>query len=100
MSGLDGFWAAIDGQLSALRTAGTVDEVLSICGGKAGASSGDAFFGGGDGDEFMGALMDAGWVIAQCEASYFWAMRAPDGGLLSYVEGDLYRGNALPAETP
>ena len=31
MAGLDGFWEAIDAQLAALATAGTVDEVLAIC---------------------------------------------------------------------
>jgi hypothetical protein len=93
VSGLDGFWAAIDAQLAQLRTAATVDQALAIC---PGGSQGQGFFAGGDGDDFMGALLAAGWTITDCEASYFWAMKAPDGGLLSYVEGDLYRGNVLP----
>lgn len=84
-----------DAQLAQLATATTVEEVLAICGPVAGVSVGDGFW-IGDGDEMMGALYDAGWKNVDVRASYHWCLKAPDGSLLTYVEGDLYRGNNMP----
>ncbi len=93
MAGLDGFWAEIDAQLDALKTAGSADDVIRILGGSAAASSGDAFFAGSGGDGTVeGALDEAGWTHVWREASYYWAMRAPNGDGVTYVEGDVYRG--------
>ena len=93
---LDPFWAAIDHQIERLTHATTVDQVLEICPQIPGTSSGDGFFAGGGGDaSVLDALHDAGWETVQIRAWYYWCMRAPTGELLSYVEGDLYRGNQL-----
>jgi hypothetical protein len=94
----DKFWVEIDAQLDKLSRATTPDEVISILGGKEAASSGDAFFAGSGGDHQVSeALVEAGWRYAWSEASYYWAMRAPnsqDG--ITYVEGDIYRGVQSP----
>lgn len=37
-----------------------------------------------------------GWTYVWIEADYYWAMQAPDGSVITYVEGDVYRGNQRP----
>src|SRR3954469_4544752 len=89
-----GFWEAIDAQLALVRKATTADEVIAIL---QPPSSGDGFFGGAGGDaSLMGALQDGGWTILWARASYHYAMRAPGGDIITYVEGDVYRGNDWP----
>jgi hypothetical protein len=57
-------------------------------------SSADGFFAGSGGDEsVLGALLSAGWAVAWAEASYHYAVTASDGSAITYVEGDIYRGN-------
>lgn len=97
----DTFWATISAQLKQASTAATADDVLRIFA-TAGNPYGDphisgapGFFAGSGGDDtLMGALYDAGWSLAWAEASYHWAMRAPDGTGITYVEGDLYPGTS------
>jgi hypothetical protein len=96
VSGLDGFWAHIKGQVDRMASAATADDVIRILGGKCSYSSGEAFFAGGDGNEMYGALFAAGWRIVWFEAPYYWCMSAPDASMISYVEGDVYRGDAKP----
>lgn len=87
------FWARIDAQIESLKTAKSPDDVIRILGGSEEASSGDAFFGGSGGDQSVeGALAEAGWSHVWREAHYYWAMRAPNGDGITYVEGDIYRG--------
>jgi hypothetical protein len=96
VSGLDTFWAGVEAQLKELRTAKTADDVLRICPAVPGTSSGHGFFAGGGGDGSVeGSLSDAGWTSVRRDAWYYWAMRAPNGDMITYVEGDLYRGNQL-----
>ena len=91
---LDGFWEAIDAQLEELRTATSADDVISILNRYSPPSSGEASFAGGGGDERVDDALDrAGWTYIWFDAPYFWAMRAPDGSVITYVEGDIYRGN-------
>lgn len=96
---MDPFWAAIDSQLDALKKAGSADDVirvLTVDGYQPGAGA-DAFFAGSGGDESVeAALAEAGWLHAWREAYYHWAMRAPDGSVITYIEGDIYRGNRPP----
>lgn len=95
-----GFWAVIDAQLTQLRTAKSADEVIAILATdrEEGVSSGDGFFAGSGGDEtVLGALRDAGWKVRWIEADYYWCAVAPDGSLVSYVEGDVYRGDSQHA---
>lgn len=95
---MDDFWATIDAQLAELGRAQTVDDVIRVLGGAEGASSGDAFFAGSGGDGSVeGALSNAGWTHVWREAHYYWAMRAPNGDGITYVEGDIYRGIQRPS---
>lgn len=92
---LDNFWAAIDAQLADLKTAKTADDVVRVLGGRHPDSPGaDAFFAGSGGDgSVYGALIEAGWTPAWSEAGYFYVMRAPDGSMITYVEGDIFVGD-------
>ncbi len=91
---LSGFWAEIVAQLKALESARNADDVIRILGGAEAASSGDAFFGGSGGDGTVyESLWAAGWKVVWFEADYYWCMRAPDGSEVTYVEGDIYRGD-------
>jgi hypothetical protein len=50
----------------------------------------------GDGDSLLGKLLDMGWKMDDVRASYYWCLRHPsDDSKITYVEGDLYEGNAL-----
>lgn len=110
---LDGFWAVIDAQLEELKTAETADDVLRIlavdrdpyytvlgdteCHGPGNPAHG--FFAGGGGDgSVQASLAEAGWVTIWAEASYYYAMRAPCGDAITYVEGDIYRGDSRRKE--
>jgi hypothetical protein len=86
------FWGDINRQLTELRTATTADDVLRILpGGEGGA---DGFFAGSGGDDtVMEALQAAGWTVIWARASYYYVMRAPDGDEITYVEGDILRGD-------
>lgn len=90
---LDAFWQHIADQREKLNTAKTVEEVIAILDPP---SSGDAFFAGsGDGDSIAYNLEAAGWRWVWADADYYWVMRepSPGRGLLTYVEGDVYRGD-------
>lgn len=85
------FWQVIDGQLAELRKAKSAADVIRILGGKENASSGDAFFAGGGGDDGVwDALTDAGWGVIWSEADYYFRIQAPNGDIIEYVEGDIY----------
>ncbi|MFD7956060.1 hypothetical protein ACFV4X_21505 [Streptomyces ardesiacus] len=88
---LDTFWAVIATQLQELRTAKTADDVLRIL-----PSDGDApaFFTGSGGDETVSdALRTAGWELVWAESSVYYTMRAPDGSMITYIEGDIFPGD-------
>lgn len=89
------FWQVIDEQIERLRTATTADEVIAIIGpGEPGVGVGDAFFAGGGGDVLPNTpLRSAGWRCVWAEAEYFWVMQAPDGSAITYIEGDIYKGD-------
>ena len=87
----DGYWAAVDAQIEQLKSARSSADVIRILGPES-ASSGDAFF-NGEGDEMEGALLDAGWRTYRYEAPYYWVMKAPDGSLITYTEGDVSKGD-------
>ncbi|WP_269089270.1 hypothetical protein [Mycobacterium avium] len=42
----------------------------------------------------MSALREAGWAIVWAEAVYYFVAKDPAGDLLTYIEGDVYRGDA------
>lgn len=58
-------------------------------------SSGEAFFPGGADETLGDSLSKAGWHIDWREGDYLWLGTSQTGELISYVEGDLYRGNAF-----
>lgn len=100
---LDGFWEAIEAQLTELKSAKNAEDVVRIlslereplglaCG------SADGFFAGSGGDGSVeGALDEAGWIHVWREAAYYYCMKAPeDGSTVTYVEGDIYVGNRPP----
>ncbi|MEU2366196.1 hypothetical protein ABZ616_36550 [Streptomyces noursei] len=89
---VDGFWKLIDVQLKELESAKGADDVIRILGSE--LCVGDGFFHGSGGDETVyDALLAAGWSFLWSEAEYYYAMQAPDGSAITYIEGDIYRGN-------
>lgn len=99
---LDRFWEIIDRQLERLRTARTPADVVRILGGKADMASGDTFFAGGGGDStpIDPLTGHAGWTVAWYNAPYHYALKAPEGGFIEYVEGDIYVHDTLPRPLP
>ena len=101
----DNFWAVIADQLKELESAKSADDVIRILGpdrnpygpdwdGMDGVAEG--FFAGSGGDGTVrDALIKAGWKMAGRAAWYHYAMRAPDGSMVTYIEGDIYRGDRL-----
>lgn len=101
----DAFWTAIAAQIKELETAKNADDVVRILSHERNPdehaspdSAADGFFAGSGGDATVNeSLVEAGWRILWSRAGYFWAMQAPDGGsAITYVEGDIYRGNRRP----
>lgn len=101
------FWTAVREQLSELRTAASADDVVRILahernpynqlpGATEPTATGDAFFAGSGGEDTVDdALCRAGWRYLWGNAIH-WAMRAPDGSVITYCEGDIYRGDKRP----
>ncbi|MFG3176569.1 hypothetical protein ACGFZC_16095 [[Kitasatospora] papulosa] len=99
----DQFWTAITQQLKELESAKNADDVIRILSpernpygpdwdGQDGAASG--FFAGSGGDGTVrGSLFTAGWNDVWLIAPYYYAIQAPDGSMITYIEGDIYRGN-------
>jgi hypothetical protein len=91
---LDDFWEHIDKQLNQIRQAHSAEQVIAILNTYGPPSSGDAFFAGSGGDEQLATVLyAAGWSFKWYEAGYHWCMHAEDGSTLTYVEGDVYRGD-------
>ena len=79
-------------QLTALASATTVDEVLTICDGD--DEEAVDFDDGEGGESLLGSLMTAGWrLIAGSDAG--WCVVGSTGDLLSYSKGALTRGNVF-----
>jgi hypothetical protein len=99
MSKNDDFWAVIATQLTELGGAATADDVLRILSKERNpyghdSIAGDGFFAGSGGDGSVEeALSEAGWVHTWRKADYYWVMQAPNGDKITYVEGDIYRGD-------
>lgn len=98
--GLDGFWEEIHRQYEALKNAKSADDVIRILGTDPELQDGNAaaFFAGSGGDEqVIDALSAAGWRITWAEADYYFVAQAPDGSKITYVEGDVYKGDTRTA---
>lgn len=101
---LDGFWEAIDSQLAEATKAKSAADVMRIFRteanpyGDPGITNAKAFFGGSGGDATLyGALMKAGWTWVKGD-DIFWVMKAPNGDLITYVEGDIYEGDQMGSQ--
>lgn len=102
----DPFWSAIRAQIAELRTAKTADDVIRTLSpernpyriddpnwdGMDGGAQG-FFAGSGGNDDVWDALDDAGWVQVWAASALYYVMRAPDGSMVTYIEGDVYRGD-------
>ncbi|MEV3860696.1 hypothetical protein AB0J38_41105 [Streptomyces sp. NPDC050095] len=89
----DWFWKMIEEQLKELESAKSAEDVIRILKSEE-SSAGDAFFAGSGGDETVyGALHKAGWMPVWEPWEGFYVMKAPDGSLITYIEGDIYRGD-------
>ncbi|MFD5079537.1 hypothetical protein [Streptomyces sp. NPDC058371] len=97
----DPFWTVIAEQHKELQSARTADDVIRILshdrnpyGPDWDGAVGDAFFAGSGGDKTVNAaLRIAGWTTSWAESSICYTMRAPDGSMITYIEGDIYRGD-------
>src|SRR5207253_2917333 len=96
----DTFWTTVKAQLAELRTAATANDVIRILApernpyGAQHPVAGDGFFAGSGGDDTLwDALTDAGWSQVWGQAAYFYVMQAPDGSRITYIEGDIYKGD-------
>lgn len=95
------FWKVIAVQTRELGSAKTADEVFAILsaernpygpGTMAGSAQG---FYAGEAGEMLEALEDGAgrWTLVWLKASYHWCAEAPNGDKITYVEGDIYRGD-------
>jgi hypothetical protein len=91
----DSFWTAIEAQCKEMAKAKSAGEVVAILNRYGSPSAGDAFFAGSGGYSMHECLSDAGWTTTWIAADYYWVMRAPDGSLLSYIEGDVQLGDTI-----
>lgn len=104
----EAFWTVIAEQHKELESARIADDVIRILahdrnpyGPDRGHTGGDAYFAGSGGDKTVGdALSTAGWITIWAEAAYYYVKRAPDGSLITYIEGDIYRGDRRPKTPP
>jgi hypothetical protein len=78
---VDTFWSEVSTCLDELEAATTADAVIDGLNKHFSPSSGDAFFGG------------SGWKTIWAEAPYYYVARNSAGELITYVEGDVYRGD-------
>ncbi|MFI8815710.1 MULTISPECIES: hypothetical protein [unclassified Streptomyces] len=95
----DPFWAAVKEQLKELRSAKCADDVTRILSKERNPYghepiAGDGFFAGSGGaNTVREALLTAGWETVWIRTGYWYAMKAPDGSMITYIEGDIYRGD-------
>lgn len=92
----DTYWANYEDCLDVIvtRRGGTVEGVINVCNEHYPPSSGDAFFPGGADRDLLGTLEErGGWRIVWSEASYFWVAQDRNGDRLTYIEGDIQRGD-------
>lgn len=100
------FWKDVEQQMAELKTAKTADEVCAILSMERNpyrdpdmVGGADGFFAGSGGDyNPADPLHDAGWTTIWADARYYYALRSPDGlSAITYVEGDIYRGDRKAA---
>lgn len=93
------FWESVGSALDEIEKAPDVDQVIDVliryfAEDWSHGCAGDAFFPGSGGDRQLNeALRHAGWEIVWAKAPYYYVARDPSGQLLTYIEGDVYRGD-------
>ncbi|WP_179476254.1 hypothetical protein [Mycolicibacterium vinylchloridicum] len=99
---LDHFWANVDAALDRCAAAATVADIITILNEHFEPEGGnvDAFFGGSGGDtQLLDKLYwerrNRTWQIVRYDAPYYWCLADINGDLLTYIEGDVYRGNTM-----
>ena len=89
------YWDKYDATLARIvnEKPQTMDDLKVILDDFEPPSSGVAFFPGGADETLADALHQAGWAVEFREGDYVWVGRSGGGELITYVEGDLYRGD-------
>lgn len=95
------FWTVIAEQHTELQSARTADDVIRMLshdrnphGPIWDGAVGDAFFAGSGGDRTVAAaLRTAGWTTVWAESALYYVKCAPDGSMITYIKGDIYRGD-------
>lgn len=94
---LDEYWTNVDTALDKIRDEGkTVDDVIRILKQHFAPSSTEAFCDGSGGDRSLADVLFSerdDWVTVWYEAHYYWCAADSNGDRLSYIEGDVARGN-------
>jgi len=95
VAAMKAYWDGYDKTLARIveERPTTVDEVKAILDEFEPPSSGIAFFPGGADETLADAMHHAGWSIDWREGDYVWVGRSSTGETLTYVEGDIYRGD-------
>jgi len=96
------FWESVGRSLDEIAKVSTVEEVIEVLNRYfaqdwSHATSGTAFFPGSGGDrQLTEGLRAAGFTVVWAEASYYYVARDRQGAYLTYMEGDVYRGDRRP----
>lgn len=96
MSIIDDYWDNYGACLAEIKSDGrTVEDVIRICNEHWPVSSGDAFCPNGGDEDLLGTLLydTEEWDLVWAEADYYFCVQDRDGNRLSYIEGDIVRGN-------
>lgn len=99
----DDFWAEVKAQYVELMEAQSAADVTRILShernpyGANASSQGDGFYAGSGGEHsVLDALYKAGWTVKWMQAAYYYAMTAPNGDIVTYIEGDIYGRDCPP----
>ncbi|WP_243224572.1 hypothetical protein [Microbacterium sp. CIAB417] len=94
---LNNYWAAYHSTLKKIadEKPQTFDSLKGLLDAFHEPSAGDAFFPGGADETLGDALYEAGWRIDWREGDYLWVATSRTGETITYIEGDVYRGNKL-----
>lgn len=91
------YWDNVNAALDKIRDTGkTVDDVMAVLGQYFTPSSTEAFCEDSGSDRgLIDVLFDErdDWSMVWMDAHYYWCAKDSDGNLLSYIEGDVARGN-------
>lgn len=93
---MDSYWKNYEDALDEIAKDGaTVEDVMRILKARFEPSSCEAFFPGGADRSLYGALFfeRKDWRNVWSEADYYWCAADANGDRLSYIEGDVQRGN-------